>query len=221
MSNIAIVLPSNPTFDTILYQNNWIVYNTLDHVSYWGFANVEQRTLVLGAQKTQPAMVVTMADSSWEKTYEGNFLLLKTYLDAFVPLLAECGGGTVVLMLTLMSLQGASAMANQAFSEAALWGYARQMAIEYGGHNVRINSVVSGYIADSYLETAPENIRQKHLLEIPLGRFGTIDEIAHAVAFLCGRDSLYMTGQALIVDGGVSSSAPLCWRLIGEGFKNS
>lgn len=116
------------------------------------------------------------------------------------------GGASVLLLGSMAALRAVPLVAGYGSAKAGILALARNLAVRWSGDRIRVNAVVPGVI-DTPM-TAPMNavpeIKQQQLDHIPMGRFGTPEEIASAIAFLCTENASYITGSALIVDGGYS-----------------
>ena len=109
------------------------------------------------------------------------------------------------MMSSVTGVKGNSGQSAYAASKAAMIGLARTLSIELGRFNVRVNCLLPGYIDTDILANIPKDKLAALHKTIPMKRFGTVDEVAGAVAWLVSDDSTYMTGQTLILDGGLSA----------------
>lgn len=116
----------------------------------------------------------------------------------------KTGGGTVILMSSLSALRGNAAIGPYAMSKAALVQMARNLAVEWGPDNIRVNAVAPGLIATPFSEGLRQNraFMERRLGMTPLRRVGTADEVAATVLYLAGAGGAFTTGQVLTVDGG-------------------
>ncbi|MET0908513.1 MAG: glucose 1-dehydrogenase [Ilumatobacteraceae bacterium] len=132
----------------------------------------------------------------------GAFLTIKHA----APALAASGGGAIVAISSIAGLLTHRLMAPYSASKAALEMLVRNAADELGPYRIRVNAVRPGLVPSdaSTPLAAHEPTRTDYLAQMPLGRLGTTDDIARAVLFLAGRDSTWITGQCLSVDGGHS-----------------
>jgi NAD(P)-dependent dehydrogenase (short-subunit alcohol dehydrogenase family) len=121
-----------------------------------------------------------------------------------VPKMAENGGGSVVLMASIAGLRGNKAIGLYAMSKAALAQLARNLAVEWGPSNVRVNAVAPGLIRTPLAMDLIANpaFMQRRLEQTPLRRVGEPDEIAGVVVMLASRAGGFITGQTIVVDGG-------------------
>jgi NAD(P)-dependent dehydrogenase (short-subunit alcohol dehydrogenase family) len=131
-----------------------------------------------------------------------------------IPAIVERGGGTVINIGSLASVRGsiqAKAVDNTAYpmSKHAVLGLTRTLALAYGPQDVRVNCVCPGYVKTGLTKPLYESPDSESLikdtLRVPLGRWGEPEDIAKVVAFLASDDAAYITGQAIVVDGGVTA----------------
>ncbi|HEY8321381.1 MAG TPA: glucose 1-dehydrogenase [Candidatus Baltobacteraceae bacterium] len=111
--------------------------------------------------------------------------------------------GAVVLVSSIVGLSGNAGQAAYAASKAGLLGLAKSVAKELGSRNIRVNAVAPGLIETAMTGKMPEAAREQMLKQISLGRPGTPEDVSGVVAFLCSDAAAYVTGQTLVVDGGV------------------
>ena len=111
--------------------------------------------------------------------------------------------GRIVNMASVVGQAGSPGQANYAASKAGLIGLTKALAQEMGSRGITVNAVAPGYIDTDMTAGLPEELKQKMLASIPLGRMGTPEDIAAAVKFLASDDAAYITGHVLAVNGGM------------------
>jgi 3-oxoacyl-[acyl-carrier protein] reductase len=111
--------------------------------------------------------------------------------------------GRVINMSSVVGLSGNPGQANYAAAKAGLVGLTKAVAREVASRNVTVNALAPGYIVTSMVEEIPEDKQEKILARIPMGRFGTPEDVAEAVIFLSSDGASYITGQVLTIDGGM------------------
>ena len=111
--------------------------------------------------------------------------------------------GRVINMSSVVGLSGNPGQANYAAAKAGLVGLTKAVAREVASRNVTVNALAPGYITTAMVDELSEETQDKILSTIPMGRFGTPDDVAEAVIFLAGDGASYITGQVLTIDGGM------------------
>ena len=112
-------------------------------------------------------------------------------------------GGSIVLVSSIVGLSGNAGQSAYAASKAGLLGLAKSLAKELGSRNIRVNAVAPGFIETAMTEKMPDAAREYFLKSTALGRAGKPEDVSGAVSFLCSDAAGYITGQTLVVDGGV------------------
>ena len=111
--------------------------------------------------------------------------------------------GTIVNVSSIVGLHGNWGQANYAASKAGIIGLTKSLARELGSRGVRANVVAPGYVRSRLTDAIPEEARNAMLANTPLGRFGDPEDVAGAVRFLCSDEASFITGEVLLVDGGL------------------
>jgi 3-oxoacyl-[acyl-carrier protein] reductase len=111
--------------------------------------------------------------------------------------------GRVVNITSVSGLAGQGGQSNYSASKAGVIGLTKALAKELGGRNIAVNAVAPGFVPTDLTSVVPGELQDLMLKMTPLGRFGTGEDIANAVAFLASDDASYITGQTLSVDGGM------------------
>ena len=159
--------------------------------------------LVNNAGITRDGLLMRMTDEDW------NLVLNVNLTGAFIGTRAVCRymvrqkSGSIVNMTSYSGIEGNRGQANYSASKAGMIGLTKTTAKELAGKNVRCNAVAPGFIQTEMTDVLPQQAKDMALAQIPLKRFGQPSDIAHAVAFLAGDESTYITGQVLSVDGGM------------------
>jgi NAD(P)-dependent dehydrogenase (short-subunit alcohol dehydrogenase family) len=146
---------------------------------------------------------------TWQKVMEVNLKGVWLGCRAAVPAMLDSGGGSIVNVASFVALVGA-ATAQMAYtaSKGGVLAMTRELAVEYARKGIRANSICPGPIETPLLAellSDPER-RQRRLVHIPIGRFGRPEEIAKAALFLASDDASFVTGSALVVDGGITAA---------------
>ncbi len=166
----------------------------------WGHVDI----LVNNAGITRDRLLVRMTLEDWDQVMDidlrGAFLCTKFVM----PQLIRRRQGRVVNISSVVGIGGNPGQANYAAAKAGLIGFTKAVAREVASRNVTVNAVAPGFIdTGGMVEQLAEEARRQILGRIPMGRFGTGEEVAELVAFLCSPQAGYITGQALTIDGGL------------------
>jgi 3-oxoacyl-[acyl-carrier protein] reductase len=166
----------------------------------WGRIDI----LVNNAGITRDRLLLRMTLEDWDEVLDvdlrGAFLCTKYVM----PHLIKQRQGRVVNISSVVGIGGNPGQANYAAAKAGLIGFTKAVAREVASRNVTVNAVAPGFIdTGGMVEQLSEETRQQILARIPLGRFGTGDEVAEVVTFLCGPGAAYITGQVITIDGGL------------------
>ena len=151
--------------------------------------------------------VASMRLSGWSKTMALNVDATVALIQQALPHLASSSHGVIVNVGSVAGLRGAPMMSHYGAAKAAIASLTRSVALEAAHQGVRVNSLVPGWIETDLTDflRVDEGTESSVLSRVPLGRWGRSEEIAHAALFLASDASSFMTGQELIVDGGLSA----------------
>ena len=120
-----------------------------------------------------------------------------------MPQMIKQRRGRIVNISSVVGLTGNPGQANYAAAKAGLIGFTKAVAREVASRNVTVNAVAPGFVTTGMVESLSEETQKQILERIPMGRFGTTEDVSHAVLFLCGDGAGYITGQVLTIDGGL------------------
>jgi 3-oxoacyl-[acyl-carrier protein] reductase len=159
--------------------------------------------LVNNAGIARDGLAVRMKHADWERVLrlnlDGSFLCIQQVL----PGMMRNRWGRIINISSVVGQAGSAGQANYAASKAGLIGLTKALAQEMASRGITVNAVAPGYIATDMTKVLPEDVKQKILSSVPLGRMGTPEDIAAAVKFLAGEDAGYITGHVLAVNGGM------------------
>lgn len=163
--------------------------------------------LVNNAGITRDNLIMRMSEDDWDAVIstnlKGAFLTSKA---AIRPMLRQ-RSGRIINLTSVVGLTGNAGQANYAAAKAGLVGLTKTVAKEVGSRGITVNAVAPGFIQTRLTDVLSEDIKKKLLESTPLGRFGSPEDVANAVAFLASPDAAYITGHVLSVDGGLSMSS--------------
>jgi 3-oxoacyl-[acyl-carrier protein] reductase len=143
-----------------------------------------------------------MTSEQWNEVIQTNLTSLFNCTKAVIELMVAQNGGVIVSVSSIIGEMGNIGQANYAATKAGIIGFTKTMAKELAGNNIRVNAIAPGFIETDMLGTVPEDIRKQIRAQIPLGRFGTPEEIALAVLYLCSPAASWITGITLRINGG-------------------
>jgi 3-oxoacyl-[acyl-carrier protein] reductase len=162
--------------------------------------------VVLNAGITRDGLAVRMSGEDWSAVIDTNLSgAFYTARPALRGMLRR-RSGSIVAVSSVVGLIGNAGQVNYAAAKAGMLGMVRALAREAGSRGVRVNAVAPGYITTDMTEELSDAQREGLLAQTPLGRLGSPDDVAAAVAFLCSPAAAFITGATLSVDGGLGMS---------------
>lgn len=160
--------------------------------------------LVNNAGITQDGLLMSMKEADFEQVLavnlKGAFLCMK----AVSRQMLKQKYGRVINLSSVVALRGNAGQSNYAASKAGILGLTKSAAKELASRNITVNAIAPGFIDTDMTAAMPEKTRAAVLSTIPMGKMGSVEDIAKAVAFLASDDASYITGQVLCVDGGMA-----------------
>ena len=159
--------------------------------------------LVNNAGITRDTLAMRMKDEDWDAVLETNLKAVFRMSRAVIRPMMKQRYGRIVNITSVVGASGNAGQANYAAAKAGVAGLTRALARELGSRHITVNCVAPGFIATDMTEVLPEAQKTALLQQIPAGRLGTPEEVAHAVAFLASPLAGYVTGTELHVNGGM------------------
>jgi 3-oxoacyl-[acyl-carrier protein] reductase len=159
--------------------------------------------LVNNAGLTRDGLLARMSDDDWRVVIETNLSSVFYTCRAVTRPMMRKRAGTIVNVSSIVGVHGNGGQANYAASKAGIIGFTKSLARELGSRGVRANVVAPGYVKTRLTDVLPEEATQVMLTSTPLGRLGEPDDVASAVRFLCSDEASFITGEVLLVDGGL------------------
>jgi 3-oxoacyl-[acyl-carrier protein] reductase len=159
--------------------------------------------LVNNAGLTRDGLLARMSDADWHDVIETNLSSVFYTCRAVARPMMKKRAGSIVNISSIVGVHGNWGQTNYAASKAGIIGFTKSLARELGSRNVRANVVAPGYITTQLTEVLPEEATEAMLQQTPLGRLGGPADVAGAVRFLCSDQASFVTGDVLLVDGGL------------------
>jgi 3-oxoacyl-[acyl-carrier protein] reductase len=159
--------------------------------------------LINNAGITRDGLAMRMKPADWDLVLKINLTGAFLAAQQVLPGMMKNRWGRIVNMASVVGQAGSPGQANYVASKAALIGLTKALAQEMGSRGITVNAVAPGYIETDMTSVLPDAVKQKFLASIPLGRAGTIGDVAAAVKFLVSDDASYITGHVLAVNGGM------------------
>jgi 3-oxoacyl-[acyl-carrier protein] reductase len=159
--------------------------------------------LVNNAGLTRDGLLARMSDDDWHQVIETNLSSVFYTCRAVTRPMMKRRAGAIVNVSSIVGLHGNFGQTNYAASKAGIIGFTKSLARELGSRGVRANVVAPGYVHSRLTEVIPDDAKELMLQNTPLGRFGEPLDVARAVRFLCSDEASFITGEVLLVDGGL------------------
>ena len=162
--------------------------------------------LVNNAGITRDGLMLRMSEDDWEAILGTNLTSVYRLSKACLRPMTKARKGRIISISSVVAAAGNAGQANYAAAKAGIIGFTRSLAREVGSRNITVNAVAPGFIDTDMTRALSDAQRQSLLAQIPLGRLGSTEEVAQAVAFLASPQAAYITGTTLHVNGGMYMS---------------
>jgi 3-oxoacyl-[acyl-carrier protein] reductase len=159
--------------------------------------------LVNNAGLTRDGLLARMSDDDWETVIGTNLASVFYTCRAVTRPMMKKRSGSIVNISSIVGVHGNWGQTNYAASKAGIIGFTKSLARELGSRNIRANVVAPGYVKTQLTDVLPEEATGAMLENTPLGRLGDPEDVAGAVRFLCSDAASFITGEVLLVDGGL------------------
>jgi 3-oxoacyl-[acyl-carrier protein] reductase len=163
----------------------------------------EVDVLVNNAGVTRDGLLARMSDDDWRTVLDTNLGGTFNTCRAVTRGMMKRRSGAIVNVSSVVGLHGNPGQTNYSASKAGVIGFTKALARELGSRGVRANVVAPGYVSTRLTNELPEELKDAMLANTPLGRFGEPEDVASAVRFLCSDAAAFVTGEVLLVDGGL------------------
>ena len=162
--------------------------------------------LINNAGITRDQLMLRMSEDDFDKVLDVNLKGTWNMIKSVVPFMTKARYGKIINLASVSGLIGNAGQANYSASKAGIIGLSKSVAREFSKRNITCNAVAPGYIETKMTESLPDSVKEHYLKEIPLGRYGQVEDVASLVLFLASKHADYITGQVVHVDGGMVMS---------------
>lgn len=159
--------------------------------------------LVNNAGITKDTLLMRMGDEDWDAVISTNLSSVFRLSKAVLRPMMKARSGRIISISSVVGHMGNAGQTNYAAAKAGMAGFSKSLAQEVGSRGITVNCIAPGFIDTDMTAELPEDIRNKMLAHIPLGKFGQVDDIAAAAVFLASPSAGYITGQTIHVNGGM------------------
>lgn len=160
--------------------------------------------IVNNAGIIKDSLLFFMDDKVWDDVIKTNLYGTYYVTQSVLPYMLESGSGVIVNISSVGAFKGNKGQTNYSASKAGIIGFTRALSNEYVGKNIRANVVAPGFIETEMTTTLNDEYYKEQNKLIPMGRFGQAEEVANVVLFLASSSASYITGQTIVVDGGLT-----------------
>jgi len=159
--------------------------------------------LVNNAGVTRDNLLIRLKEEDWDLVLDVNLKGAFNCTKATAPIMMKSRWGRIINITSIVGVMGNKGQVNYSASKAGMIGLTKSCAQELSSRNITVNAIAPGFIVSDMTNALSEDVQKDFMTKIPLGRFGTVDEIANAVTFLASDKAAYITGQVISVNGGM------------------
>lgn len=159
--------------------------------------------LINNAGITRDGLLVRMSEADWDLVLAVNLKGAFNFTKAVSKIMMKQRDGRIVNMASIIGIMGNAGQANYAASKGGLIAFTKTVAKEFASRNVRANAIAPGFIQTNMTAKLSDEVKSEMLKFVPLGKLGTVQDVANLALFLASDDSSYITGQVIQVDGGM------------------
>ncbi len=159
--------------------------------------------LINNAGITKDTFLIRMSEEDWDSVININLKGVFNFTRHTLPYMVRSREGVIVNISSIVGLMGNSGQSNYSASKSGIIGFTKSIAKEYGGKGIRVNVIAPGFIETDMTERLSDKIKEEYLKNIPLRRFGKVEDISGVVEFLLSPASSYITGAVINVSGGL------------------
>ncbi len=161
--------------------------------------------LVNNAGTTRDTLLMMMKEDQWDTVLDTNLKSVFNCCKAAVrPMVRRKQGGRIINISSVVGLVGQAGQSNYAASKAGVIGFTKSLAKEIGSRRITVNAIAPGFFLTALTDALSDEMKEKSLEFIPLGRWGELPEVGYLVSFLASDKAAYITGQVINVDGGIA-----------------
>ena len=159
--------------------------------------------LVNNAGITRDQLLMKMSEEDWDRVLDVNAKSCFNTCKAVVRAMMKARKGRIINVTSVVGITGNTGQANYAASKAAVIGFTKSLAKEIASRNISVNCIAPGFIDTDMTSSLGDKVKEGILTQVPMGRLGRSEEVANTALYLASDLSNYVTGQVLVVDGGM------------------
>lgn len=159
--------------------------------------------LVNNAGINRDNLLMRMTDEEWDRVIEVNLKGTYNCIKAVIRPMLKARWGRIINITSVIGMIGNAGQANYSASKAGIIGLTKSAAKELASRGITVNCIAPGFIETPMTDVLPDDVKDTYMKQIPMGKFGKPDDISGVCAFLSGDDASYITGQVIVVDGGM------------------